>query len=273
MKRRPITKYNFHKADFDRINAKLKNTNWLELLIELPSETCLDKFYEILNHIIKEHTPTSSSRVNKFPVWFSRALIKISNKKQKAWIKWKKYKNQSHYEQFSYYRTLFKTQSKECYRKYNMESVEDNIKLDIKHFWKYMSNRKAKPKIPSTMQYLNQRSSDPETICNWFSDFFESVFEPSSASFSQWQPPNDFNSSTNDTISDLYFTENEILKELKQLDVLKGPGPDGLPPLFFKISADYICRPLHIIYNKCITEGIFPGPWKSANITPIHKDG
>ncbi|KAL0871522.1 hypothetical protein ABMA27_005236 [Loxostege sticticalis] len=271
MNRRPLSKHNFRKADFNAINLKIEDTNWTELLSPLSSDACLDKFYNVLDDIIKQHTPLSGTRTAGFPVWFSCSLIKTFRKKRKAWIRWKKFGNQVDYENFSYYRALFKQRCKQSFDKY-ITSVEDNITKNIKHFWTYISNLKAKSEIPHTMHYLKQKSDDPETICNMFSDFFLSVFEPASPSLQQWQPPS-ITSDHDILISSMHFSETQIIGELKKLDTSKGPGPDGLPPLFFKLTADTICKPLYIIYNKCMAEGVFPKVWKHANITPVHKNG
>ena len=34
-----------------------------------------------------------------------------------------------------------------------------------------------------------------------------------------------------------------------------------------------IVKPLMIIFNNCINDGVFPLCWKKANITPIYKKG
>ncbi|KAL0839920.1 hypothetical protein ABMA28_016536 [Loxostege sticticalis] len=270
MKKRPRTKYNFYKADFDSINLKIENYDWSGLLAGLPSEQCVDTFYNTIDNIIKQHAPLSTSRTNGFPVWFSHSLITTCKNKQRFWIKWKKFGNQCDYEKFSRYRSVFKKKCRECYDKY-MRSVEDGITKNVKHFWTYISNRKSKSEIPATMHFLNHTSNDPETICGMFSDFFQSVFEPATSSLQQWQPPSE-TSDQDILLSNLYFSESEILKELKNLDPSKGAGPDGLPPQFFVATATSICKPLHIIYNKCMSEGVFPKVWKLANITPIHKN-
>ncbi|KAL0818556.1 hypothetical protein ABMA28_008995 [Loxostege sticticalis] len=271
MARLPMAKYNFYKADYDLINIKIKNTDWEALLQPLPVDSCLSTFYNTLDEIIKTHTPLSKSRVNGFPVWFSRSLIRTFRDKQKAWTKWKRFGNLIDYEKFSQLRSAFKKKCKQCHVTY-LNTVEDSISKNVKHFWTYVSNLKSKPGIPSTMQYLNTKSNDPVTICNMFSSFFQSAFESSSPFLTQWEPPPKY-CSRDILISSMSFTEGEISKELKNLDTSKGPGPDGLPPHFLKLTSGSICKPLYIIYNKCMTEGVFPKVWKCANITPVHKSG
>ncbi|PZC85558.1 hypothetical protein B5X24_HaOG216666 [Helicoverpa armigera] len=66
---------------------------------------------------------------------------------------------------------------------------------------------------------------------------------------------------------------DKIQSELKSLDASKGPGPDGIPSIFLKNTCDTLCVPLFLLFNKCITNGVFPEIWKRANIVPVHKSG
>lgn len=271
MKKHPLQKYNFYKSDFDHINRKIQSTDWIKLLTPLGPEEALSTFYNSIDDIIKQHTPLSTSRMACFPVWFSKSLIRTLRKKQKSWVKWKKFGNISDYETFSQHRALFKVNCNKCFSVY-MQSIEDSIHKNIKDFWVYISNRKDKPGIPAKVQYNEVTSNDPQSICNMFSDFFSSVYEPASPALSHWEPPSD--TVSNDiVISDLNFKEETIMTELKLLDPAKGPGPDGLSAYFLKNTATAICKPLAIIYNKCITAGVMPTPWKHAYITPVHKAG
>lgn len=267
----PMVKHNYRKADYIQINKAISDTNWIELLSHLSAEDAVDKFYNSINCIIKDHVPLSSLKASNFPIWFSHSTIKVFNKKQKAWVKWKKYNNNSDYLKFSDLRVSFKDMCKNCFKQY-MQSVEDNISTNIKYFWSYIANRKSKSGIPSCMAYQNNQSTHPETICNMFSDFFKSVFEPSSPTLCQWRPSSNC-SNSNIMLSNLIFDEDKVLRELRNLDPSKGPGPDGIPPSFLKNTASTIYVPLTILYNKCISHGTFPEIWKHAYITPVHKSG
>lgn len=271
MDRQSLQKYNFYKADYKKINDMIQKTNWPELLAQEKSEDALSLFYIKLDQIIKPHTPVTCSRSSNYPVWFSRPLINTFKKKQRAWIKWKKYGNISDYETFTVHRASCRELCGKCFTKY-ISSVEDSLHSNVKHFWTYISNRKDKPCIPAKVHYKDTQSSEPEVVCDMFSNFFHSVYEPASPLLSQWQPPTE-TSTACDVVNNLYFNENKILSVLKSLDPTKGPGPDGIPAYFLRYTAAHICIPLAIIYNKCITEGVFPKEWKRANITPVHKGG
>ena len=150
--------------------------------------------------------------------------------------------------------------------------VEDNVASNVKAFWSYVSSRKSTNSVPSTVHYQQQSSNDPITTCNLFSAFFQSVYEPSTFYHTSWEPPlptvdNDIN------LCNLHFSIDKIQSELKSLDASKGPGPDGIPSIFLKNTCDTLCFPLFILFNKCISMGVFPEIWKRANIVPVHKGG
>ncbi|CAH2243136.1 jg14430 [Pararge aegeria aegeria] len=68
------------------------------------------------------------------------------------------------------------------------------------------------------MKYNDKHSRDPEDICNKFSNFFQSVYEPSSLALDNWSPP-----IGNDVLIDnLHFDFEQIRNTLKALDPSKG---------------------------------------------------
>lgn len=64
-----------------------------------------------------------------------------------------------------------------------------------------------------------------------------------------------------------------VQSTLESMDLNKGAGPDSIPPLFLRNSADLIAEPLCSIFSKSIAEAIFPEQWKTCHIVPIHKAG
>ena len=60
---------------------------------------------------------------------------------------------------------------------------------------------------------------------------------------------------------------------LSALNTNKGPGPDGIPPLFYKKTQSIIAWPLQLLFSKSLNQGIFPSKWKHTFIIPIFKSG
>lgn len=271
LRRRQVAKYNYYKANYLFINEELENANWASLLDGTTAEQSLDTFYETVFDIIKRHAPLSSAKVSSFPSWFPGSLIHIFKNKNKAWCKWKKFKNKSDYESFSLYRSRFKAECKKAFTNYK-NSVEESIPTNVKFFWAFVNNRKQSSKIPSSIQYKNTTSNDPEQICNLFATFFRSVYEPSTCTENALFSMGEYSENCS-IIDNIYFSEQEVKIALKMLDASKGPGPDHLPPIFLKRTSDSIFRPLYMLFNRFIAEGTFPDIWKRANIVPVHKGG
>ena len=46
---------------------------------------------------------------------------------------------------------------------------------------------------------------------------------------------------------------------------------DKISIRMLKICGDSLCRPLELIFNDSVTNGVFPSDWKKGNILPVHK--
>ena len=114
------------------------------------------------------------------------------------------------------------------------------------------------------MEFNGQKSNIPETICNFFAEFFSNVFVRDSTVIPKLEISK---------VPKIVFSEDDVMKALLNLDVSKGPGPDGLPVSLFKLCAVGFAVPLCLLFNMSLSQGIFPDLWKISNIIPIHKNG
>lgn len=264
--------FSFIKGDYVSINNDINNIDWDFVLGNLPIENAVSIFYERMYEIIKKYVPQRMCKPIEFPIWFSRPLIHVFRNKEKAWVKWKKYGNMIDYMEFSEFRYRFKVMSKECYSKY-IQTIESSLRKDVGTFWKFVNSRKSKSGIPSIMNYSDVKSDDPNTICDLFSRFFGSVYESGSAIDFDIENVSTITNTNGDLVSDIYISLSDIVRELKQLDVTKGPGPDGLPPIFLKLTAESISKPIFLLYRLSLHKGEIPLIWKTANVTPVFKSG
>ena len=69
------------------------------------------------------------------------------------------------------------------------------------------------------------------------------------------------------------MSEEAMLTSLNMLKNGKAPGPDGVPTHLVKDAANFIAKPLMMIFNASLKQGIFPNIWKLAKITPMYKSG
>jgi hypothetical protein len=58
---------------------------------------------------------------------------------------------------------------------------------------------------------------------------------------------------------------------LQDLDVNKGSGPDGIPPII--LNAIAFAKSLSLLFNRSMATSVFPDRWKVSYVTPIFKKG
>ena len=76
---------------------------------------------------------------------------------------------------------------------------------------------------------------------------------------------------TDERLSTIKFVNTDILKITLDLNPSKVHGHDKISIWMLKICGNSLCRPLELIFNDCLVNGIFPSVWKKGNIVPGHK--
>lgn len=152
-----------------------------------------------------------------------------------------------------------------------MSFTEKSIRDNPKVFWSFVKAKKAKTNdIPSEMCLGNKTASTGEEVCNLFAQHFSSNFTSSTGSPAIVEMGLRYHQHE---LGKVVFTERDVLKALKKLNICKGAGPDGLPPVFIKKCASSLTLPLKLIFNYSITASQFPTDWKIANVVPVYKKG
>ena len=76
-----------------------------------------------------------------------------------------------------------------------------------------------------------------------------------------------------ESLTTIDFSNNDILKIVRDLDPNKSHGHDMITIRIVKICDDSVCKPLKLICQSCLENGKFPSDWKKMNVVPIHKKG
>ena len=100
--------------------------------------------------------------------------------------------------------------------------------------------------------------------------FFVSKCTPLSNSSSL---PSSLDLETEARLTSINFSDNDILKIIRSLDINKAHGHDDISVRLVKICDDSIKKPLSIIYKNFIKTGIYPNAWKKSDIVPVPKKG
>ena len=82
-----------------------------------------------------------------------------------------------------------------------------------------------------------------------------------------------FHYHTNERLDHIPFSRDDILAQIRGLNINKSSGPDEISAKMLIICDEAIVLPLQLIYQNILNSGIYPDLWKQANVTPIHKKG
>lgn len=235
-------------------------------------DDAVEVFYNELFAVIREHIPRRRRRSNCCinQPWWNNDLRRLRNRLRKARRRFFKHRSTENRNALTSIEQEYSSNQRNAFREY-ITKLETNAKSDPSAFWSYMKRRRQSKNIPREIRFRNVLATSAEESANLLADFFKTVFNDS--------PPTMTQDALNSVPAyDLHMpllnvSVDEVFRRFLDLDPSKGPGPDGIPPLFIKQCAASLALPASIIYNRSLSSGKFPEMWKLAMITPIHKSG
>lgn len=176
----------------------------------------------------------------------------------------------AHYEDFLAARENYESYRKQLFSNF-LRDQAPNLKNDPKSFWRHINSKRKSNSIPLKITYDNLEASSDESKANLFATFFQTVY----SSFDNDDLEIfDFVRNRNDAnCYNIECTTESVYAVLSTMDLSKGCGNDGIPPLFLRECAEILAAPLSIIFNKSICDGIYPDLFKIGQVTPIFKSG
>ena len=93
----------------------------------------------------------------------------------------------------------------------------------------------------------------------------KNVLPPATRPEPTWHPP------VGELLDGVCLRERWTLKFLRQIDVNKATGPDGLPARILKEIAIVIFMQLTVLCRRILREGHWPQIWRYHNICPLYK--
>ena len=265
----------YNKTDFDEVKRRLCTIEWQNVFsTEGNVDYEAEKFHFFLKNLVQETVPVRKKRRSnnsKWPVWFTPQLRNLKNKKQKAHKIYKKESNSINLQKYLAICEELNTAIKNAHEEYNRK-VEHEIKSCPKNFFSYVRTKLKSNNFPSQMKLDGRVGNNTNEICSLFANFFQEVY----TTFSEEDRDREYFSfipEFSNDISVYRLTEFDILEALKNLNSSKGPGPDGIAPIFLKKLAEELTIPLQRLFNMSLENGQFPEIWKSSYLVPIFKSG
>ena len=118
--------YNVFKANYAKISNNLKDTNW-EALLEGDINEAYTKFIKYIDKEVEGNVPQKTSTWKKNNIFMTPESLKLKDKKNKLWKKYKKSKKE---EDLSIYKKI--RDSLRCKTRSLRENFENNLTREIK---------------------------------------------------------------------------------------------------------------------------------------------
>ena len=269
----------FRSFDENEFKEDLRNINWAEFENYSSVEELWEKFKNLFNELSDKHAPYVTVRRKERGVpWITDEYIQLARDRDYFRKKFNQTKENQYWEKYKFYRNKANNLNK-CLKTNYYKSKLIKCGNDISKNWSILKNLLPSKKKESTSYKLSikeQHVTDQKDIAEILNKTFNDVCD----TLSKDLPPNIDSVESMGTLPEIALkfkfteiTEEFVMRELQNLDVKKAVGVDGLDMRLLKIAAEYISRPLTILFNCSINTGQLPEEFKTAKIIPIHKGG
>ena len=265
----------YHKANVDLLKSEI-NKSLLEFEKLCTNSDNLDQIYDkfvtVINNASTLSIPSKVIKQSSDPPWYNKNIRYLKKQTRILHAKFKKTRLQPDYEKYSEARTNLNREKRERETTFLSENLNTMLKESQKRFWSYVKfkTKGQHSTVPTLKSKTGELYSDPVEKANLLNNHFQTVFTPH-----QDDTLPNFSSRTDATLSltDITLTKVGIVNLIKKLNPHKSPGPDHISPKLLLLIPEEISDYLILIFNKCTQLHDIPKPWKSANITPVHKKG
>jgi len=264
--------YNYHKADFVKINSDLNEINWDDRFSNKNVESMWNVLITELIQVRDKYVPIKKMMKGKCPKWMKNKIKRDIRKRNKIWNMFNKYPTLLNEKKYKECRNKVNSEIRIAKREYET-SLADKIKEDPKSFYAYVrSKSKVKVKIGPITDKFGHVVSDSNEMANIFNEYFSSVFTDENLA----NIPAVDNSAVNNKncyLEDIVINKSKITRALNSLKMNKAAGIDGVNSSLLKGCVDAIITPLNYIFKNSLETSEIPSDWKKANVSVIFKKG
>jgi hypothetical protein len=274
-------RFNFRKASVDDMMRDFESIDWSQLETDADLDMDVKLFMESYWTVISRNVPFEYKRStfggNK-PKWFNKDIKAALGCKFKLQAKFRassarnKDKTRINFNRQS---RLVKKLIREARRDYE-SGIASQAKLNPKLVYSYVNSQlKNKERIKTLVDSNGNSVNDLDSIAECLNlEFFKAFTKHDSLDQPNLGNIRERIGSLSMRIdAETVFSPDAVKIKLRELDVNKAPGADGIDPYVLNKCADILCYPLSLMFIKSFKLGIVPTAWKYANVTPIFKKG
>lgn len=250
---------------------------------EFSSNELWDYFENIFNTVLNNHAPLRLKsrrevKQGKKP-WITKGILTSIKYKQKLFKEFTKDKSNNKWSNFKKYRNKL-TRIIEQSKQNHFKSEICNNRSNIKKLWKTVNEITNIKTCKNTSNIgisseTGKLTSKPVEVSNILNKYFATIGSKLANTIST--PINNklnYLTQVKATTKSIFLkpmTASDVLEYISNLNPNKSTKSNCSPIKYIKLSSHLISLPLSKIFNRCITEGIFPSSLKTAEIIPVYK--
>ena len=264
----------YNNGNFGLLREKASSIDWHALENDDISLYASNLNSTILS-LTKECIPNKSIRVRTSdPPWITTLLKRQIRKRKRLYRKAKQTNLERHWIKFRQLRNETNTMIRNSKQQF-YDNIAEKLKsksLSSKDWWSTLKTF-ISPNLNSAIPPIESEwiiYTDDFEKANLFNNYFQgqTVLDDSNAILPELPEPSYLTS-----LSSIAFDPQEVEEILRTLKTDKASGPDGLSNRILKELSHELSSPLCSLFNKSLSLGKFPSPYKDANVTPVHKKG
>jgi hypothetical protein len=131
--------------------------------------------------------------------------------------------------------------------------IDENLKTQPKHFWKYISKFKKNDHAVTQLDLGTKIITEPQSIAEAFADHFSSAFDTSCRP----KAPYYFEHTCSDLLNVPDICDSDVKCAISHLLSTKSVGPDEIPDIIIKGCSDIFIPLLIHTFNLSLSIGKF----------------
>ena len=266
----------------DQIVQRLLDVNWVEKLNNLDASTGFNYFHKLLIDCIDDLAPEVEIKISYNKIvrdpWITKGMLNSIRKQKKLYLDHLKDTTITNKNKYKSYRNQLQKILRTAKTAYFREKCKE-YKQDSRKLWKLIHEILNKqPNNHNSITAINVNGVpryDPPTITNEFCKHFSTIGEK----FARNIPPPSKNINSylatipqNEMCIFLAPTDStELIGLLNEMIPKNSCGYDNISNKLLKKLLPSLIEPITIIFNKSLSEGVFPEAMKKADVVPLYK--
>ena len=265
--------WNLTNIDVTKMCEAFSILNREELFTDENVNVVYDKWFQSFHQVLENHVPHRTVVIRPRDKPWMNSLIRKSIRKRDRLLKLNsRYKTVSTWERYKQQRnlttSLIRSRKMEYYKNLNLKLQDPN--LGSKKWWglvKSIYGGKIQVTVPTLREGCNM-ITDAKEKAQLLNEYFGTQCTLDNADTDPQELSNNLNLRS---ISHIFTTNKEVNYLLKNVDISKACGVDGVGNNLIRLSADGISGSFSRFINLSLSSGVFPDAWKFANVTSIFK--